>query len=136
MTKFTTLNDRRAANVSTYEVVPGLQTDGTKTVGEDVADLGGVCISYDAWTNHLEECGVSGEELLEQKRAFFRYFAKVYRERLPEKNMIERAEKDNHSAGHIRINSVVQHIDEWYELFDVQEGDALYLAPKERITIW
>jgi putative endopeptidase len=50
--------------------------------------------------------------------------------------MVKRAKEDNHSAGHIRINSVVQHIDDWYELFGVTEGDALYLAPEQRITIW
>ena len=44
--------------------------------------------------------------------------------------------KDTHSAGPIRVNGVVQHFDEWYDLFNVQEGDSLYLAPEERITIW
>jgi predicted metalloendopeptidase len=44
--------------------------------------------------------------------------------------------KDTHSAGPIRINGVVQHMDDWYDLFNVQEGDSLYLAPEERIRIW
>jgi predicted metalloendopeptidase len=60
----------------------------------------------------------------------------THREKVTEQYMIERASEDTHSPGHIRINSVVQHIDEWYDLFDVQEGDALYLTPEERIYIW
>ena len=136
LAKFTVLNERRVANVSTFEILPGMQANGEQTVTEDVADLGGACIAYNAWVNHLTERGVTGEELLEQKRAFFSYYAMTHREQLPEQDMIKRASEDTHSPGHIRINSVVQHMDEWYELFDVQEGDALYLTPENRITIW
>lgn len=136
LAKFTVLNERRVANVSTFEILPGMQANGKQTVTEDVADLGGVCIAYNAWLNHLTERGVTGEELLEQKRAFFSYYAMTHREKVTEQYMIERASEDTHSPGHIRINSVVQHIDEWYDLFDVQEGDALYLTPEERIYIW
>ena len=76
------------------------------------------------------------EELNEMKRQFFINFAVLFGEKLSATDMIKRAEKDVHSAGHICINSVVQHIDDWYELFNVVEGDPLYLAPEERITIW
>ena len=136
LAKFTALNELRAANVSTYEILPGLQANGTQTVTEDVADLGGVNIAYNLWVNILEERGVTGEELKEQKRAFFINYAKTFRQEYPESYIRDLVKWDVHSVGHIRINSVVQHIDEWYELFDVKEGDALYLAPEDRITIW
>ncbi|MBO5733009.1 MAG: hypothetical protein J6R38_05275 [Alistipes sp.] len=136
LAKFTALNERRIANVSTYEIIPGMPSKADLTVGEDVADLGGVSIAYDLWCNILEERGVQGEELEEQKRAFFLNYAKLFFEKHPDSFMIERAKGDVHSPGHIRINSVVQHFDDWYELFDVQEGDALYLAPEDRLTIW
>ena len=54
----------------------------------------------------------------------------------PDEYLIERMSEDTHSAGPIRVNGVVQHMDEWYDLFNVQEGDALYLEPEERIRIW
>ena len=134
--KFAELNARRAANVSTHNVLPGMKANGEQTVTEDVADLGGFNIAYDLWVNKLKERGIEGEELNDMKRQFFLNFAVLYSEKLPRAAMIERAKEDVHSAGHIRINSVVQHIDDWYELFDVTEGDALYLAPEQRITIW
>lgn len=134
--KFAELNARRAENVSTHEVLPGMKANGSQTVTEDVADLGGFNIAYDLWVNKLKDRGIEGEKLNEMKRQFFIDYAIQYSEKLPVADMIERAKHDNHSAGHIRINSVVQHIDDWYELFDVVEGDALYLAPEQRITIW
>lgn len=134
--KFAELNALRAANVSTHEIMPGMPANGEQTVTEDVADLGGFNTAYDLWVNKLKERGVTGDELIEQKKKFFLCYAAIYSEKMPAAEMIERAEKDVHSAGHIRINSVVQHIDDWYELFDVVEGDALYLAPEQRITIW
>ena len=136
LAKFTTLNELCAANVSTYEILPGLQANGEQTVTEDVADLGGVNIAYNLWVNTLKERGVTGDELKEQKRAFFINYANVYKNKYPESYIRDLVKWDVHSVGHIRINSVVQQIDDWYELFDVKEGDALYIAPKNRITIW
>ena len=134
--KFAELNERRAANVSTHEILPGMKSNGAQTVTEDVADLGGFNIAYDLWVKKLKDRGVEGEEFDEMKRQFFINFAAMYSEKLPKAEMIERAKEDIHSAGHVRVNSVVQHIDDWYELFDITEGDALYLAPEQRITIW
>lgn len=134
--KFAELNARRVKNVSTYYVTPGVKANGEQTVTEDVADLGGFNIAYDLWVDKLKERGLQGEELNEMKRQFFINYATLFSEKLPAADMVKRAKEDNHSAGHIRINSVVQHIDDWYELFGVTEGDALYLAPEQRITIW
>jgi putative endopeptidase len=136
LAKFTALNERRIANVATFEVIPGYLAKAEATVREDVADLGGFAITYNLWCDILEERGLQGEELNEQKRAFFLKYASLFFEKHPESYMIKRLKDDTHSAGHIRINSVVQHIDDWYELFDVKEGDALYLAPEDRIVIW
>jgi putative endopeptidase len=122
--------------VATFEVIPGYLAKAEATVREDVADLGGFAITYNLWCDILEERGLQGEELNEQKRAFFLKYASLFFEKHPESYMIKRLKDDTHSAGHIRINSVVQHIDDWYELFDVKEGDALYLAPEDRIVIW
>jgi predicted metalloendopeptidase len=136
LAKFEALNDRRVALNSVFEVLPGHPTDGEKTITEDVADLGGVAVAYDLWVTTLQQRGIKGEELRQQKRAFFRNYAKIYREKYPDEYLIERMSKDTHSAGPIRVNGVVQHMDDWYDLFNVQEGDSLYLAPEERIRIW
>lgn len=134
--KFAELNANCVTNISNHEILPGIKANGEQTVREDVADLGGFNIAYDLWVNKLTERGVKGDELKEMKKKFFLHFATTYREKKSDEDMIKSAEQDVHSAGHIRINSVVQQIDDWYELFDVKEGDALYLAPEQRITIW
>ena len=134
--KFAELNALRIANISSHEILPGVQAYGEQTVVEDVADLGGFNITYDYWVNKLKERGIKGDELKEMKRAFFLHFATMYSEKLSDNDMLARAASDVHSAGHIRVNGVVQHIDDWYELFDITEADALYLAPEDRITIW
>lgn len=134
--KFEALNQKLIECYNKFEVVPGLATKGEMTITEDVADLGGFNIAYDYWVSVLQQRGLTGEDLDNQKRLFFYYFAKMYAEKMPTEDMIERAAEDIHSAGHIRVNGVVQHIDDWYELFDVTEEDALYLAPEDRITIW
>ena len=136
LAKFEALNERRIANVNTFEVLPGYPADGESTIVEDVADLGGVAVAYDLWVTTLQQRGIKGEELRQQKRAFFMNYAKIYREKYPDEYLIERMSEDTHSAGPIRVNGVVQHMDDWYDLFNVQEGDSLYLAPEERIRIW
>ena len=136
MAKFEALNQKLIACYNKFEVTPGLATNGEMTITEDVADLGGFNIAYDYWVDLLQKRGITGEELDNQKRLFFYHYAKMYAEKMPVQDMIDRAAEDIHSAGHIRVNGVVQHIDDWYELFDVTEGDALYLAPEERVTIW
>lgn len=134
--KFAELNALRVENISSYEIVPGMQADGEMTVLEDVADLGGFNIAYDLWVNKLKERGVEGDELNEMKKQFFLNYAALFSEKMPVAEMVNRAQSDIHSAGHIRVNSVVQHIDDWYELFDIDESDPLYLAPEKRLTIW
>ena len=136
LAKFTELNERIIESVGAFEVIPGLPANSRLTVTEDVADLGGVNIAYDLWVSKLKERGVTSNELIKQKKRFFLNYAVLHSEKIPVEELIENNEKDVHSAAHIRINSVVQHIDEWYELFNVVEGDALYLAPEKRITIW
>lgn len=134
--KFTELNNRVIDHHNTFEIMPGLATNGEQTVTEDVADLGGFNIAYDYWVSHLEKSGVTGDELKEQKKKFFINYAKIYREKFTAEYANEEIATDEHSAGHIRVNAVVQQIDDWYELFNIKEGDPLYLAPEERITIW
>ena len=136
MAKFTELNNLVINNINTYEVIPGLKANGALTVPEDVADLGGFNIAYDYWVDYLTKQGVKGAELIEKKKQFFISYAKMYAMKYPDDYVVQMVATDVHSIGHIRINSVVQQIDDWYELFGVKEGDALYLAPEKRITIW
>jgi putative endopeptidase len=67
---------------------------------------------------------------------FFLAWAQVWRAKYRDDAIRERLETDPHSPPYYRINGVVRNLDAWYEAFGVKEGDALYLAPEERIRIW
>ena len=134
-TKFEALNNLVIEQIGTFEVAEGIFANSSITVGEDVADLGGLNIAFDALTAYLTKKGVSGDELKEAQKNFFEHHA--YRYHIyytPE--ALQKQLQDVHSVSLVRVNGMVQHMDSWYELYNVVEGDALYLPKEKRITIW
>ena len=124
------------------EEMPGVYADGEFTLAENIADLGGFEIAYEAYTDHLLAEGFNGEELLKQQRRFYQAYANLWRAKYGEtwvRCMLfgeYGQEKDSHSLEKERINGIVPNTDAWYDLFDVQPGQQMYLAPEERIRIW
>ena len=133
--QFEALNDALAQQISTFEAAPGIMTDGNRTITEDVADLGGMNIAFDALNLHLVAQGLSAEEIEEAQKAFFIRHAYRYRSEYS-LLQLQHLLGDVHSVATIRVNGMVQHMDKWYDLFDVKEGEGLYLPAEERITIW
>ena len=133
--KFLALNDQLSAQISTFDAAPGIKANGENTVAEDVADLGGVNIALDALTEYMKKNGVTGEELKEAQKKLFERYAFRYRKHYSEEEIPEYL-ADVHSMNTIRVNGIFQHIDAWYELYDVVEGDSLYLPEEERVVIW
>ncbi|MDO4746542.1 MAG: M13-type metalloendopeptidase [Bacillota bacterium] len=133
--KFEALNKELIEQINTFEIAPGIPTDGNKTVTEDVADLGGLNIALDALTSYLKKNGASEEELQKEQKNFYEYLAMSYR-MLMNQAAIDLTLSDIHSANHIRVNGMFQHMDNWYDLYNVVEGDSLYLPKEKRITIW
>ena len=134
-TKFEDLNEAFSAQIGTFELKPGIYAPTTITIGENVADLGGLNLAFDALTTYLTNQGVTGEELKAQQRAFFEHYAYRFRVEYTEEEFQEQLQ-DEHSVNMVRVNGMVQHIDAWYDLYNVKEGDALYLPADKRITIW
>ena len=133
--KFLALNEQFSAQISTFEAAPGIMTDGNRTNTEDVADLGGLNIAFDAMTEHLKNKGVTGDELKEAQKKFFVRHALRYCANYSEEELQALLE-DVHSVNKIRVNGIIQHMDSWYELYNVVEGDGLYLPKEERVNIW
>lgn len=133
--KFDALNDALAQQISTIEIAPGIMANGYQTVTEDIADLGGLNIALDALNEYLAEQGVTGQELMEAQKAYFERHAYRYRTVYSEKHFQE-MQNDTHSVSLVRVNGMVQHMDAWYDLYNVTEGDDLYLSEDKRITIW
>ena len=124
------------------DVMPGVKANGKETIAENIADLGGEEIAWQAFINRLEADGYTGDELKLMKQRFFRAFAEEYRSKYDDTYVNYMAfGKDNfegpdgHSMDKERVNGVVSNMDSWYEAFDIKEG-ALYRQPAERIHIW
>ena len=114
------------------EYMPGVYCDGKKTLSENIADLGGLEIAYEAYMNKVSTTTSSERQHL--AREFFRAFADAWRQNAtPEK--MKKYEKDVHAAPKLRVNGNVCLTDAWYRVFGITEGH-MYLAPDERIQIW
>ena len=119
-----------------FEPVPGYFVDGRFTLGENIGDVGGVSLAYRAYRMSLggEEApvidGLTGDQ------RFFLAWAQVWQRKYREDALIQRLSSDPHSPAEFRVNGVVRNFDAWYEAFDVQPEDALYLPPEDRVTIW
>lgn len=116
--------------------LPGLYADGEKTLDENIADLGGFEIGYQAYMNKLKREGYYGDELIKQKKRFYQAFAEAYRKKYSVYDVKYYMENDTHSLDKERVNGVVMNTDRWYELYNVKPGDKLYLVPEKRTHIW
>ena len=122
--------------------MPGVKADGKTTLGENIADLGGTEIAYQAFLNRLEVDGYTGDNLKLMKQRFFLSLGEEWRSKYGEDHVNYVAfgkgnphGADVHSLSKERVNGVVANMNGWYEAFDIKDG-ALYRAPKDRIKIW
>ena len=125
-----------ASQYDKFEPVSGYFIDGNFTLGENIGDIGGLSLAFRAYKMSL-----AGEEApiidgLTGDQRFFLSWAQVWQRKYREDALIQRLTSDPHSPSEFRVNGVVRNFDEWYEAFDVEEGDILYLPPDERVRIW
>ncbi|ALR29528.1 endothelin-converting protein [Chryseobacterium sp. IHB B 17019] len=126
-----------AAQYDKYEPVKGTFVNGTFTNGENIADLGGVNIAYDALQMYLKDKGNPGAiSGYTQEQRFFLSWATVWRTLSSEKYMVNQVKTDPHSPGYFRSFGPLINVDAFYKAFDVKQGDKLYKAPQDRIKIW
>ncbi len=126
-----------ADQFSKYEPVKGNFVNGVFTSGENIADLAGVAIAYDALQMYLKDKG--NRELISgysQNQRFFLSWATIWRTKSTEKYMINQVKTDPHTPGYFRAFAPLTNVDAFYEAFDVKEGDKHYKKPEDRIKIW
>jgi putative endopeptidase len=116
--------------------VPGHHVNGALTIGENIGDLGGLSIAYDAYLLSLR-----GEEApvidgLTGAQRFFLSWAQAWQIAIRDEEAVRLLSIDPHSPNEFRCNQIVRNIDEFYAAFDVAEGDQLWLPEAERVTIW
>ena len=118
-------------------VLDTLHADGRYTLGENIADQGGLLISYQAYMNTLEgkERPADIDGFTHEQR-FYLGYANLWAQNVRPQEIIRRTKTDVHSLGKWRVNGALRNIDGFYEAFGIKEGDAMYMAPEERINIW
>ncbi|WP_281639634.1 M13 family metallopeptidase [Capnocytophaga sputigena] len=120
-----------------YEPVKGVFVNGTFTSGENIADLGGVNIAFDALQMYLKDKGnVDKISNFTQDQRFFISWGTVWRTLSTDKYLTNQVKTDPHSPGYFRSFGPLVNVDAWYKAFDVKEGDKLYKKPEDRVKIW
>ena len=110
--------------------------NGEKTLGENIADLGGLEIAHQTYVEKLKEQGYYGDELIKQEKKFYQSFAEIWRGKYTKRYLQNLNKSDEHANNITRINGITMNCDRWYELYDVKWGDTNYLSPEQRTKIW
>ncbi|MBQ0056983.1 MAG: M13 family metallopeptidase [Bacteroidales bacterium] len=126
-----------AAHYDTLWVIPGeLQSNGHQCLGENLADHGGVNIAFQAYKKATADKQLMTENGFTPDQRFFLSFGNIWAEVSSLEMLRYYAIMDVHSAAHLRVNGTLPQIDYWYDAFDIQPGDSLYIAPENRVRIW
>lgn len=118
------------------EILPGLMLNGELTLGENIADLGGIEIALDAFERSLARAPLMDVEGLTPHQRFFISFCRSECTLARDEYLRNLVLSDPHAPSIFRTNGVVRNVDRFYEAFQVVEGDKLYLSPEERVNIW
>jgi putative endopeptidase len=134
--KFKVQADRLGAQYASYEPVPGSKVNPALTMGENIADLGGLLMALDAYKLSLGGKPAPVIDGLTGEQRLFLGFAQVWRTRAREEALREMVVSDPHSPETFRANGPVRNVDAWYSAFEVKPGQQLHLPPEQRVRIW
>jgi len=118
------------------EVLPGVYANGAATLGENIADQGGLRIAYTAMQNSFGENHPEPVDGFTAEQRFYLGYANVWAQNITDKEKARRVLMDVHSIGEDRVNATLRNIATFFEAFDVKEGDAMYRPEEDRVVIW
>ena len=133
---FTERTDKYADFFAGIEVLPGLNANGRLTLGENLADHGGLQVAWYAYKNATKRNPLPVIDGLTADQRFFLAYAGVWAGNITEAEIRNRTKSDPHSLGRWRVNGALPHIDMWYEAFSVKEGDKMYIPKSKRLSLW
>ena len=135
--QFTALGNLLADQYSALQPLPGVYVDGKFTLGENIGDLGGINAAYDGLQLYLKENGNPGliDGFTPEQRMFISW-ATIWRAKLRDEAIKNLVKTDPHSPAMYRAYVPIQNVDAFYEAFDIQKGDGMYIAPEKRVKIW
>jgi putative endopeptidase len=128
--------DSLAAQYDEFVPLPGLKVNGRLTLGENIGDLGGLTVAYEAYHVSLQGQPPPVLDGLTGDQRFFLSWAQVWRSLDRDEQLRTQVMSNPHSPAKFRVNGPVRNIDAWYAAFDVKPGDQLYLPPEDRVRIW
>lgn len=118
------------------EVLPGLHANGKFTLGENLADHGGLQVAFNAFKHATANKPLKTIDGLTPDQRFFIAYAGVWGQNITNQEIRNRVKRDPHSLGEWRVNGALPHIDAWYKAFNVKKGDKMYLPENQRLELW
>ena len=118
------------------QVLPGLNANGSLTLGENIADHGGLQVSFQAFKNATKDAPLPVKDGFTPEQRFFLSYAGVWAGNIRDEQIRLQTKSDPHSLGRWRVNGALPQIGAWYDAFGIKEGDPMYLAPEKRVSIW
>ncbi len=118
------------------EVLPGLHANGSLTLGENIADFGGIQVAFQAFRNATASEPLPVKDGFTPEQRFFIAYANLWATNIRDEQIRYLTQMDVHSLGKWRVNATLPHVSEWYEAFGIDADDAMYLAPEKRASIW
>jgi putative endopeptidase len=133
---FTERTQKFADFFSKIKVLPDLNANGQLTLGENLADHGGLQVAYAAFKEATKRKPLTVIDGLTPEQRFFIAYAGVWAGNITEAEIRNRTKSDPHSLGRWRVNGALPHIDAWYDAFGVKEGDKMFIPKAERLPLW
>lgn len=118
------------------EVLPGLQANGELTLGENLADHGGLNVAYLAFQNATKDAPLGVVDGFTPEQRFFLAYATLWASNIRDEQIRVYTKSDPHSLGKWRVNGALPHIQAWYDAFHITPSDPLYVAPENRVNVW
>ena len=134
--KFKAIADKMVTFFDSITVLPGLKANGALTLGENLADHGGLQIAYTAFKNATKDKPLPTVNGLTPEQRFFLAYAGVWAQNITEECMRDYTNRDVHSLGEWRVRGALPHIDAWYEAFGITEKDPMFIPKEKRVQIW
>ena len=133
--RFAQAGRKLAAQYDAYEALPGLHVNGKLTLGENIADVAGLAAAYDAYRRSLGGKSAPVIDGFTGDQRFFLAFAQSWASKMREATLRQRIAADGHAPDQFRAQTV-RNVDAWYQTFNVQPGQTLFLAPDARVHVW
>ena len=134
--KFEERADVMVAFFDSIEVAPGVHANGRMTLGENIADHGGLQVAFQAFKNATAQAPLEVKDGFTPEQRFFLAYAGVWANNIRPEAVLQMTKIDVHSLGEWRVNGALPHIAAWYDAFGITEKDPMFLPVAERVSIW